>query len=65
MKRKIFTILALVVFSLVTLAACSSRPSKIGEFSNDTYVLSLNESIDLYSELEMKNGDKSDVRIVL
>ena len=65
MKRKIFTILALVVFSLVTLAACSSRPSKIGEFNSDRYVLSLDESIDLYSELKMKNGDKSDVSLVL
>ncbi len=65
MKGKILTILALVVLSLVAMTACSGRPSKSGEFKSDTYVLSIGDSIDLYNEITMKNGEKSDVAISL
>ena len=65
MKGKILTILALVVLSLVAMTACSGRPSKSGEFKSDTYVLSIGDSIDLYNEITMKNGEKSNVAISL
>ena len=64
MKKKILTVLALMVLSLISLVACSSKPSVSGEFKNDTYVLSISESINFYDELNLKIGDKNSVEIV-
>lgn len=62
MKRNIFAIFALVICSALCFTACNSTPSVRGQFEEESYVVSLGDTINFYDELSyLKGVEKSNV----
>ena len=56
MKKNIFVIFAIAFLSVFCLTACNSKPSVSGEFNQDVYVVSLDETISFFDEMDSLKG---------
>lgn len=64
MKKNIFAMFALVFLSAICLTACNSTSSVSGKFEQESYVVSLNDTINFYDELSsLKGVEKSDITL--
>ena len=63
MKKNIFAIFALAIVSIFCFTACNSTPSITGEFKDEEYIVSIDETINFYDYLEVSGIEKSDVNL--
>ena len=56
MKKGLFGTIALLFIACITLSACNSKPSVSGNFKKDSYVVSINDTINFYDELTSLEG---------
>ena len=54
--KKLFVIFALLFTSAICLTACNSGPSVQGNFNENSYVVSLGQTLDFYDEFKISNG---------
>ena len=63
--KKVFVIFALLFTSALCLTACNSGPSVQGEFNKNSYIVSINETINFNDEFTIiKGANKDDVTFV-
>ena len=64
MKKNIFAMIALVIVSAVCFTACNSTSSVSGSFEEESYVVSLGDTINFYDELSsLKGVEKANVTL--
>lgn len=59
MKKYIFSFIAVLCLTLVTFFGCNSKPKVSGEFSNEKYVMTIGENLNLINEIQL-NGCEID-----
>lgn len=61
MKRYIFSLFAIIGLSLIALVGCNTPDTKSATFLSDEYILSIGESIDLESQIKLKEINYEDI----
>ncbi len=63
MKKSSIISFFMLIISIFIFSACAKKPSYSGEFTQETFVLSLNEEVDFFDELKLKGINQEDVQL--